>query len=579
MHLAVPENSWALLKARVTRSTFTASLLRRHVYGVTFTAAGQFSSVRSPCNVTVIFTAPVAAKLERMERPNLDLQKLRAHFAAHIFERGQKYQRSGEVLNLTLRGNTVSAGVQGSDSKPYRVTLTLSEDDLEDADCTCLYGENFGELCKHIAAVALEYHFWPEHIVSGASVGELLEPLTKRDLRGALEHLLALHPEMIDELELYLQKTRVQKQAEGKDHRPSSAPNDPPAEATLDTRLFEKLMRTAMHGAGRDWDGFPEYDEVYKVIGEIKPFLERAAYRDALALTRALIDTFIGEVNSTEDMDEGIGFSDEGVFDDFDRYLTEAVLDLRLGDLERKRLLSEVFAWNDQIGNAWTSPSLSMAAHALAEGFETHDEEAEELLAEVARLGLSTTDKTTYSEIRLQVLRKAGRSDEALAFAKAAGQGAGYLGTLLEQGKLGQVMAEYREHIQNEQDARSVAQQLADDHPKKALELAQYGLAQGDLAREEPTAKKDRLRELGLGFLVGSGQGDRLALASLTKDLAARLGNAEATLSAGLTEFELSASCRVTTPYESLPVQTGRTFRPSFLQACEGPTTQTATRR
>ncbi len=140
-----------------------------------------------------------------MERPNLDLQRLRDHFEPRIFERGQQYQRSGEVLNLTLRGTTVTAGVQGSDNKPYRVTLTLAEDDFSNADCTCPYGESFGDYCKHIAAVALEYHFWPEHIISEASVGELLKPLGKHGLRGVLEHLLLLNPEMIDELELYLQ--------------------------------------------------------------------------------------------------------------------------------------------------------------------------------------------------------------------------------------------------------------------------------------------------------------------------------------------------------------------------------------
>ena len=477
-----------------------------------------------------------------MERPTLDLQRLREHFTPRIFERGQQYQRSGEVLNLTLRGNTVSAGVQGSDNRPYRVTLTLSEDDLENADCTCPYGENFGELCKHIAAVALEYLFWPEHIVSEASIDELLDPLKADDLRGALEHLLRLHPEMSDELELYLQAQLSRKnQAE---HASNSEPNSaPPAGATLDTHLFEKLMQTAVRSAGQDWDGFPEYDEVYGVIEETKPFLERAAYRDALTLTEALIGTFIREVSSSENEYDNIGFSDEGIFDEFDKCLTEAVLGSTLGDDERKRLLYEVFAWNDQISNEWTSPSLSMAAHALAEGFETRDEETKELLAEVARL----EPGNAYSEIRLRVLRETGRNDEALAFAKTTGQGAGYLAVLLEQGKLGQVMREYQEHIKNEQDALSVAQQLAGAHPEAALEVAQHGLAHGlvqtGLKGAAQSVQEDRLRELGLEFLsTNHGQNDRLALASFTKDLASRLSNYQATLDASLIEFDLSAS-------------------------------------
>ena len=226
------------------------------------------------------------------------------------------------------------------------------------------------------------------------------------------------------------------------------------------------------------------------------------------------------------------------IFDDFDRYLTEAVLGLQLGDNERKRLLYEVFAWNDQIRNTWTSPSLSIAAHALAEGLETHDEETGELLAEVAGLELGSTDTSTYSEIRLRVLRATDRSDEALAFAATTGQGAGYLGVLLEQSKLEQVMSEYQEHLKSEQDALSVAQGLADAHPEEALELAQYGLAQTPVH----SVQNDRLRELGLDLDSSSGQNDRLALASFTKDLAARLGNDEATLDASLIEFGLSAS-------------------------------------
>ena len=500
--------------------------------------------MRSPCNVTVsnvtvTFTAPAAAKLKRMEKPILDLQRLREHFAPHIFERGQKYQRSGEVLNLTLRGNTVSAGVQGSDNRPYRVTLTLSEDDLENADCTCPYGENFGELCKHIAAVALEVYFWPEHIVSEASVGKLLDPLDKPDLRGALDHLLRLHPEMSDELELYLQ-AQLSRKNQAKHVSNPEPSSTPPAEATLDTHLFEKLMQTAVRGAGQDWDGFPEYDEAYGVIEETKPFLERAAYRDALALTEALINTFISEVNSSE-MNEydNIGFSDEGIFDEFDKYLTEAVLGSTPGDNERKRLLYAVLAWNDQISNGWTSPSLSMAAHALAEGFETRDEEAQELLDEVARL----EPGNAYSEIRLRVLRATNRNDEALAFAKTTGQGAEYLTVLLEQGKLAQVMSEYQEQLKNEQDALLMAQGLADAHPKEALEVAQYGLAQTGSEDTLHSVRENRLRELGLEFLsTSSTSNDRLALASFTKDLAGRLGDYKTTLEASLIEFSLSAS-------------------------------------
>ena len=63
------------------------------------------------------------------------------------------------------------------------------------------------------------------------------------------------------------------------------------------------------------------------------------------ALSEALINTFISEVNSSETNEyDNIGFSDEEIFNEFDKYLTEAVLGSTPGDNERKRLLYAVLA-------------------------------------------------------------------------------------------------------------------------------------------------------------------------------------------------------------------------------------------
>ena len=458
-----------------------------------------------------------------MVQPSLNLQKLREKFSSHIFERGGRYQQSGEVLDLTLRGHTVLAGVQGSDDEPYRVTLELSENDLLNAQCSCPYSDNFGGWCKHIAAVALEYIHRPDMVMTEPSVAELLSPLDAETLRGALSHLLELYPEATSKLELYLQKTALREAsvgAAGPRAKDETADGQP---ATLDTRLFEKMMQSAVRGARHDWDGFPEYDEVYEVIGEIKPFLERGDYQGALTLTEALVRTFIDEVES-RDEDGNIGFSDEGLFLDFDTHFAEAVLGSALSEDERKRLLREVLAWHDRIANDWTSPDLNMTAHALAEGLPNRDEETEELLSEVAGLELYGGN---YAQIRLRVLRATGQNDEALAFAKATEQGATYLAVLVDQDELQSVMEEYQDHIKDEQGALNVAELLAADHPEEALEVARYGLAQG--ARAAP---EDGYRPTG----------ERLALATFTKVLALRLARHEAVLEASLTEFKLEPS-------------------------------------
>lgn len=495
-----------------------------------------------------------------MTRPGLHLERLREHFDPRVFERGRELLRNGDVQGPTRRGSTVSARVRGSEARPYRVTFTLEGGDLGNAECSCPYGASFGGYCKHIAAVALTYLDWPELVADAATLGDLLDPLNTGDLRGALEHLLDAHPELMGELELYLQTSALLKRTDPVERANSTpTPDDSAAaaEVAFDTRPFEKLMRAAVQSSSSDYDGYPEYGEVYKVIAEAGPLLARAAYREALAVGEALVRAFIDEVNANEYDYEGIGFSDEGVVGDLDAYLAEAVLGLTLGerpgstgtgltntgltDTERKRLLHEVFAWNDQVDNEWTDPSFGMTAHALAEGFENPDEEeAKELTAEAGRLELSRS----YPELRLRVLRRSGRSDEALSFAAATGQGAAYLAVLLEQGQVEQVMSVYRERLKGERDALSVAQLLAADHPERALELAQYGLTQ-DFPTQQGSAPNDGSRWpefLTPNDYANDATRDRLALASFTKELAGRLGAYEVTLSSSLTEFGLSAS-------------------------------------
>ncbi len=433
------------------------------------------------------------------------------------------------MLNLTLRGNLLSASVQGSDVQPYHVTLELAEDDWVLAVCSCPYGENFGDYCKHIAAVVLEFHHRPDHIVSETSITDLLAPLDAETLRGALGFLLRSSPEALDGLELYLQKERLQAQTKAA-YAPTPEDDTPPAEATLDTRLFEKMMRSAVRGTSWDWDGFPEYGEVYTVIEEVDPFLARGAYRDALALTEALVNSLIDAINSLENAYEGIGFSDESLFLDLDTRLTEAIFGVQftgaLTQTASKRLLCEVLAWNDQIDNEYTTPDFNLAAHALLRGVD-EDEEALELADEVAKLRFA---QGTFDEIRLRALRATGRSDEALALAQATGQGADYLTLLLERGQLDELRQTYQGHLKDAEGALGVAETLAAEHPDTALEVARHGLSLPEPERPSP-------------FGYTSPRTDfKRQLATLAKEVALRLGDEGAALEAGVAEFRLEPS-------------------------------------
>jgi uncharacterized Zn finger protein len=77
------------------------------------------------------------------------LEALGAVYANRL-PRGRTYARQGRVANLTVRPGRVTAKVQGSRARPYRVTLTLPV--FDDATWTSILAALAGEL-RHTAAL------------------------------------------------------------------------------------------------------------------------------------------------------------------------------------------------------------------------------------------------------------------------------------------------------------------------------------------------------------------------------------------------------------------------------------------
>jgi uncharacterized Zn finger protein len=78
--------------------------------------------------------------------------RLRALAGEPSFQRGEEYARDGRVEGLTVRDDSVTATVRGSE--PYRVALQLVPADGLGGSCTCPVGET-GAFCKHCVAVGL----------------------------------------------------------------------------------------------------------------------------------------------------------------------------------------------------------------------------------------------------------------------------------------------------------------------------------------------------------------------------------------------------------------------------------------
>lgn len=91
----------------------------------------------------------------------LTLKNFKKTIPSNILTRGRDYLRSGRVVDLSQDDDdTWLAEVQGS--TPYQVTIVQQADGALECRCTCPY--DFGEHCKHVAAVlyAIEEAF-PEY--------------------------------------------------------------------------------------------------------------------------------------------------------------------------------------------------------------------------------------------------------------------------------------------------------------------------------------------------------------------------------------------------------------------------------
>ena len=75
---------------------------------------------------------------------------------ATIFTRGESYYKSGSVRNVTRQGQTLTAQVKGTQRRPYTVTITFTaQDEVDGAQCSCPYAEEWSGWCKHIVAALL----------------------------------------------------------------------------------------------------------------------------------------------------------------------------------------------------------------------------------------------------------------------------------------------------------------------------------------------------------------------------------------------------------------------------------------
>ncbi len=221
----------------------------------------------------------------------LTVEQVRNRAAEQSYARGESYYRSGAIFDTVRRGNTLEGYCEGSQPTPYRVQVTLGEEGVVGAWCTCPY--DWGGDCKHIVALLLTYVHKPEVFEERPPLDEALAQRSREELVELIRLMVARYPDL---------ETLID--------RP--APTGHPRSTPVNTESFRRELRYAMRG----YDGWGDYDAlatVRSVADTAARFAAQGDWRSASAIYSAILDECLEDADMFDDEGDFIGALSEVV--------------------------------------------------------------------------------------------------------------------------------------------------------------------------------------------------------------------------------------------------------------------------
>jgi uncharacterized Zn finger protein len=399
-----------------------------------------------------------------MSLPNLTPATLQHHATESSYDRGESYFRSGAVVSLTQRQQTLQAEVEGNEVMPYRVTIDVDGGGVTHADCTCPY--DFEGWCKHIVATLLACIHQPETIAQRPTLAQLLEPLTLVQTQGLVQHLVSADPGLIEAIDLYVNQRP----------HPEATPTPAPKRKTsVDPVPFQRQAREILRNAVRGWEYGQDEDnigiEMGELIAQALAFAEQGDADNALVALQGVTD---GCVNNWDEIDDFCGLTPEDVDVDLDAAWAEVLLSADLSE-------DEILAWQENL-EAWQDRlcSFAMAIEALRQGWD-YPPLVRVLQGEISKLGAWSGEAPDwadeFSQIRLRILARQERYEEYLHLAEAEGQTQEYLTMLGQLGRVDQAMTVAQRQMTTLGEAKALAEMLRSQNQlPQTLDIALRGL-------------------------------------------------------------------------------------------------------
>lgn len=403
--------------------------------------------------------------------PDLDKQQIRERAAAQSWTRGQAYFAQGAVRQVVWREGVLTAQVIGSSYEPYRVTVRFdAQGAITNAECTCPY--DLSGDCKHIVATLLYLLNRPENVEQRPDLTSLLAPLNAEQLTRLVVQLVAVHPDLIDDVEELLATLAT----------PSTSAT---ASLPVDLAVLQRRIRADMRRLLRDYDTGDYYEDVIDLGEALMPAIEIVGdllsaddARGALAVLEAGTIAWLDgcEWIDHDSMGDVIGFASDTLAT-WGELWAEALLRADLEPQESQRWARTLQTWNDALGGGY---ALLIAATAAEQGWR-YPPLVAAMQGHPGEHGIWEGDRPRFADklvtIRLRILQARGRYEEYLNLARAERRFLDYLKMLVTLGRREAAAAEARTYLTDLGDILAIAQILIDHGDvEKALDLATHGL-------------------------------------------------------------------------------------------------------
>ncbi len=408
--------------------------------------------------------------------PPLSESLIRQGASSQSFLRGRDYYDSGAVLSVQRRGDQLLAEVEGSGYEPYQVRVSLDDEGIAGADCSCPY--DWGGYCKHIVAALLSYLHRPDDVEERPTLADLLAELDRDLLLQLLLELGDRLPGLAEQVETLLPGLRPAPGAE-----PAGAQDaPPPPRPALDPAPIRRQAHAILHSLDRMrrseayWHVAGVVRDLGAIVQQARTLTEAGDSENALVILQALTEEYRDEWAMLDDSDgEASGF-----FGELGAAWTEAILAARLTREQRKAWAKKLSAWQNEAGEYGVEEAFDAAQGAALQGW---DDPAllRVLSGEITEKGAWEDEPPWYAdalaEARLTVLERQGRTQEYLYLAEAEGQTERYLTMLAKSGRAEQAVAEGLESLCTPEEALALAQVLQrTGQIESALRIAEHSI-------------------------------------------------------------------------------------------------------